>query len=252
MAGYIIAVKNPDVRVPGFPEREEAAHFPRNLLAKFDGRRWIPVDDPSLLDHEGVEIMLLGAHADEVEQELGIEIDDETETASSAEVFRTLRLRSEARVAPLFRGEFPSEELPVRGEDIERAPAAHVADRTRRARRTVSRKSRAVSGEFYCDTCHETFETRSRYERHMMTAHPAPAPSAADVERALEGIDFPKSRRGLVAHASKRLAPDSPTLELIRGLPHRRYRDAADVAVALGEVKARRPAARAKVQRRAS
>jgi hypothetical protein len=86
----------------------------------------------------------------------------------------------------------------------------------------------------------------------MMTAHPTPAPSAADVERALAGIDFPKSRRALVGHASKRLGLDSPTLELIRALPPRRYRDAADVAVALGELKRGTPARRATARRRAA
>jgi hypothetical protein len=238
-ASYILAVKNPDVRVPGFPEREEATHFPPVLLAKFGARRWIEADDPALLDHEGIEILLLGAHADEVEKELGIEIDDEVETAHSAELFRTLRLRKEARVAPLFRGEFPAEEFPVAGEQIERASGPSVERRTRRIARAPAARSRTTRGAFRCEPCDETFKTRSRYDRHMMTAHPTPAPSAADVERALEGIDFPKSRRALVEHASKQLAAGSPVLELVRALPPRRYRDAAEVAVALGELKRR-------------
>jgi hypothetical protein len=249
-ASYIVAVKNPEVQVPGFPEREEITPLPPALVTKFGTRRWIEADDPALLDHEGVEILLLGAHAEEVEDELGIEIDDEVETAHSAELFRTLGLRKEARVAPLFHGEFPAEEFPVVGEQIERPAEAGVAGQRRRAVRAPAVRSRAARGEFRCETCDETFETRSRYERHMMTAHPTPAPSAADVEAALKGIDFPKSRRALVEHASKRLGADSPILEFIRALPPRRYRDAADVAVALGELKQRTPRRRATVPRR--
>jgi hypothetical protein len=251
-ASYILAVKNPDVQVPGFPERQETAQFPPDLLAKFGTRRWIEADDPAMLDHEGVEILLLGAHGDEVEEDLGIDIDDEVETAHSAELFRTLRLRKEARMAPLFRGEFPAEEFPVEGEQVERPPGARMATQRRRIARVPAARSRAARGEFRCETCDETFETRSRYERHMMTAHPTPAPSAADVERTLEGVDFPKTRSALVAYAAKRLGADSPTLDLIRALPPRRYRDAADVAVALGEVKRRPPGRRGTVQRRAS
>jgi hypothetical protein len=162
------------------------------VVAKFGARRWIEVDDPTLLDHEGVEILLLGAHAEEVEKELGIEIDDEVETAHSSELYRTLRLRKEARVAPLFRGEFPAQELPVRGEQV-----IGRTDRPEAGRKPATRAtSRPGRGELRCKICHETFATRSQYERHKRTAHRTPAPSAADVERARSGASISRRHSG--------------------------------------------------------
>lgn len=70
----------------------------------------------------------------------------------------------------------------------------------------------------------------------METSHPERAPSAADLERALSGIQYPKTREELVNYATGRIS-DEHLAEMIRSLPDRQYRDAADVAVALGEVK---------------
>jgi hypothetical protein len=47
-----------------------------------------------------------------------------------------------------------------------------------------------------------------------------------------------------VTFAARRLRADSPILGLIRALPARRFRDAADVAVALRQLKWRPAAAR--------
>lgn len=96
--------------------------------------------------------------------------------------------------------------------------------------------------QFVCPYDNETFDQKSAYERHLASAHPPRAPSAADVEKALAGVDYPKSRDELVAYAAARLPADSPVLELIRSLPDRVYHDAADVAIALGELKGK-PAA---------
>jgi hypothetical protein len=239
-ASYIVAVKNPDVVVQGFTSPADGPRYPQHVRDKFGDRRWIEVDDPGILDYEGAEILLLGAHTHDVEDELGIEIDEEVETRDSAEIFRKLRLGKEARAEPLFRGEFPGEELPGSGEEVVRRGGRRPS--TPAAATRPSRRSRR---RLRCETCNETFDQPSRYARHLATSHPRPAPSAADVERALAGIDFPRTRPQLVAYASKRLAPDSETLRLIRTLPDRRYRDAAEIAIALGEVKGgkrRRPA----------
>jgi hypothetical protein len=94
------------------------------------------VDDPALLDYEGVQIVLLGARVDHVEEELGIEIDEKKEIARSAEVFRTLKLRrEEVRTGPLLRGEFPAREMPIPGEEVEHLagpPAPRRAGRVER------------------------------------------------------------------------------------------------------------------------
>jgi hypothetical protein len=62
----------------------------------------------------------------------------------------------------------------------------------------------------------------------------ARAVSAADVEKALGGIDFPKSRDELVEYAASRLPPDSEVLDAIRKLPDETYRTASDVAQGFG------------------
>ena len=90
--------------------------------------------------------------------------------------------------------------------------------------------------QFTCEVCGDGFEQKSRFERHMATSHPERAPSAADVEKALGGISYPKVKEELVSHASQRVS-DKDLLDLIQSLPSRIYRDSADVAIALGEVK---------------
>jgi len=94
--------------------------------------------------------------------------------------------------------------------------------------------------QFTCAICGDGFEQRSRYERHLQTAHPPSALTAADIEKALSGIEFPASRTKLVEYAALRLPPDSAALQAIERLPERSYRDAAEVGIAFGETK--RPA----------
>lgn len=92
--------------------------------------------------------------------------------------------------------------------------------------------------QFVCDICGEGFEQQSRYERHLMTSHPARAPSAADLEKALAGVEFPLSKQGLLDSA--REDADENVLQILRELPGRQYRDSAEVARALGEIRGHR------------
>jgi hypothetical protein len=71
----------------------------------------------------------------------------------------------------------------------------------------------------------------------MATSHPPSAPSAADVEKVLAGIHYPKIKRDLVQYASQNVSKTSNLFELIKSLPERTYRDSAEVAIALGELK---------------
>ena len=60
-ATYILSVRNPDVKVKGFPE--EKPDYPKTLAKKFADERWIAVDDPRLLNYEKAQMVLIGAHA---------------------------------------------------------------------------------------------------------------------------------------------------------------------------------------------
>jgi hypothetical protein len=90
--------------------------------------------------------------------------------------------------------------------------------------------------QFTCEICGDGFEQKSRFERHMATSHPEKALSAADIEKALSGIQYPRTKEELVNYSSGRVS-DEELMNIIKSLPTREYRDSADVAIALGEVK---------------
>jgi rubrerythrin len=87
-----------------------------------------------------------------------------------------------------------------------------------------------------CEICGAEFDTLSEYRRHMQTSHPKRAPSAADLEQALSGINYPASRDALARHAQDKGAKE--IADILEELPHREYRDAADVARAFGGLRA--------------
>jgi Protein of unknown function (DUF2795) len=92
--------------------------------------------------------------------------------------------------------------------------------------------------QFTCSVCGDGFEQKSALERHMATSHPPRAPSAADIEKVLSGIQYPKTKEDLVQYASQKLSTIGKDLfDLIKSLPPRTYRDSADVAIAVGELK---------------
>jgi hypothetical protein len=101
-----------------------------------------------------------------------------------------------------------------------------------------SSSSSSSNSQFTCSICGDGFEQKSRLERHIATSHPPSAPSAADVEKVLSGIQYPKTKEDLVQYASQKVSITGQELfELINSLPERTYRDSADVATALGELK---------------
>jgi hypothetical protein len=86
-AGFVVAVRNPDAPAPpgaGLP-RSRRPELAPELRERFGDRRWIAVDDPALLDHEGIELVLIGAD-DDPEAEIGVEFDAETDEPSGDEL----------------------------------------------------------------------------------------------------------------------------------------------------------------------
>jgi hypothetical protein len=61
-ARYVMSVRNPSVKVPGFPDGEPG--YPKDLSETFADERWIDVSDPRLLDYENAQLVLIGAEAE--------------------------------------------------------------------------------------------------------------------------------------------------------------------------------------------
>ena len=96
-ASHIITIKKPGLTGPpaaGLSGWHEKARFRQWLEHEFAGKRFIP-PYPRLLDYEGTEIVLISA-AQDVREELGIELDVEQEFAQSAAIFKRLRLEKGA------------------------------------------------------------------------------------------------------------------------------------------------------------
>lgn len=103
---YIVTVKNPAKPGPrrAGRGRERKAAYPKPLMERFRDRRFSELDPPEFLDYEGAEIVLVSA-AEDVEEELGIELETDEESYSSADIFTDLRMDKRAHpTAPLFEG----------------------------------------------------------------------------------------------------------------------------------------------------
>jgi uncharacterized C2H2 Zn-finger protein len=98
------------------------------------------------------------------------------------------------------------------------------------------------SSQFTCPFCGNGYNQKSKLQRHTQTAHPPSAPSAADVEKVLKGISYPRTKEELFEIATQRVSIGSPdVLGIIDSLPERIYRDSAEIAIALGELKSGKP-----------
>ena len=154
-----------------------------------------------------------------------------------------LRSASAAGIARSLEGiTFPADrrELVRHAEDNDAlrsilAALEELPDRDFHDMASVQEGLTSEDSEFQCPHCDQTFGQRSRFESHLETSHPAQAPSAADIQAALAGISFPASREDLLSHAEGRA--DDATLEVVQALPDHRYRDAAEVTRALGEIR---------------
>ena len=108
-ASYIVSVKNPDIQVRGFAAFEKRKpQYPSSIKEKFGDRRWINVENPDILNYENTQLLLIGARKKDVQEELGIDLNEEKETENTAELFKELRIkREQVPLKPLLKGEFP-------------------------------------------------------------------------------------------------------------------------------------------------
>lgn len=214
-ASYIISVKNPDVQVPGFKAFEERKpEYSQRMKEKFGDRRWINVDDPGLLNYENAQVLLIGARKGDVEEELGIDFNEEKETANTAELFKELKIRKDqVPLKPLLKGEFPGKEemQPSSSKEME---VKHLS-----AEKAPGRKGGKAGGRKAA----------------------ARAPSAAALSKILAGTDFPKGKDELVRIAeanAERMEDAQGVKETIRELPEKKkYNSMADVEKALGKIR---------------
>jgi hypothetical protein len=105
-AAYVVAVRNPktDSAVGLDPARR--AKLPRPLQNRFRGRRFIPLDPPDFLDHEGTEIFLVGTRDDAL-TELGVELEPQHEDLATAGIFTDLQLEESVHpLEPVAKGEW--------------------------------------------------------------------------------------------------------------------------------------------------
>ena len=208
-ASYIVSVKNPDITIPGFRAFEKRKpEYPANIKEQFGDKRWINVEDPNLLNYENTQLLLIGARKKDVQDELGIDLNEERETENTAELFKDLKLRREqVPLKPLLWGEFPSAaEQPLQQE------ARHLS------REEAPGRGGKVGGK----------------------AAATRAPSAAAIAKILSGADFPKDKQGLIRHAEKnknKVKATERVIQVMHELPDRNYRNMADVEKALAEVR---------------
>ena len=210
-ASYIISVKNPGIKVPGFAafSEDKKPQYPRHLIEKFGDRRWINVDDPELLNYENTQLLLIGARKKDVEEELGIDIDEQKETEKSADIFKELKVkRDQVPLKPLLEGKFPEkEEIPMAQEvkqlSSEEAPG---------------RKGGKKGGKIAATK----------------------APSAAAIAKVLSGIEFPKGKHEIVNYAEKnkqKLSEAEEVLDTIKEIPDKNYHTMVEVEQALGTIR---------------
>jgi hypothetical protein len=209
-ASYIISVKNPDIQIPGFKAFEKRKpQYPESIKKEFGDRRWINVEDPELLNYENTQMLLIGARKKDVAEELGIDLNEEKETANTADLFRELKIRKDqVPLKSLLKGEFPGKE--------EHQPMA--AEVKQLSREEAPGKGGKVGGK----------------------AAATRAPSAAAIAKILSGADFPKKKNDLIKYAEtnkSKVEAAEEVIQVIKDLPDKTYNNMADVEKAVAEVR---------------
>lgn len=219
-ASYIISVKNPEIVIPGydvFSKKDgKKPNYPKYIRDKFgEKRRWINVDDSEILDYENTQLLLIGARKTNVEEELGIEIDEEKENKNNAEIFKELKIKKEEiPLQPFFKGKFPKEEEIPMSSGIKEVP---------------TEKAPGVKGG---------------QKGGKIAAKKAS--SAAAIAKMLSGISLPMDKKEIVKFASKKkiqlttkVEKDTANeiLDILDELPEKTYDRITDIEKEIGKLR---------------
>ncbi|XP_031282887.1 uncharacterized protein LOC116141523 [Pistacia vera] len=105
---FLIQIKNPDQhgssQFRGLQNKRRAV-FPAHLQGRFGQKRYFPADPPDFLNYEGCEFLLIAA-SDDIEEELGLELELETEEGEANEYCSDLvkTFGETASTSALFQG----------------------------------------------------------------------------------------------------------------------------------------------------
>jgi hypothetical protein len=153
-------------------------------------------------------VLLVGARKKDVQEELDIDLNEEKETANTAELFKELKVRREqVPLKPLLEGRFPQ-----KGEQPMATEVKHLS------REEAPGRGGKIGGK----------------------AAAARAPSAAAIAKILGGIDFPKKKNHLIEYAEtnkSKVEAAEEIIQVIRELPDRTYNNMADVEKSVAEVR---------------
>ena len=108
-ASYIVTVINPVKPVPkGYPNADQSPQYPDPVQQEFKDENFISLTrNLELVNYQNAQIILIGAREgkDAIKKDIGIEIKEEPETSTSADIFSKLKVRKEqVPVRPITEG----------------------------------------------------------------------------------------------------------------------------------------------------
>jgi hypothetical protein len=219
-ASYIVSVKNPEIVIPGYEvfskkDGGRKPNYPKHIRDKFgENKRWINVDDSEILNYQNTQLLLIGARKRNVEEELGIDIDEEKENRNSADIFKELKIKKEEiPLQPFLKGKFPKEEDIPMSSGIKEIP---------------SDKAPGVKGGQKGGKVAATKST-----------------SAAAIAKMLSGITLPMTKKEIVkfvhdkikSKKSKVEDTSSEILNILNELPEKTYHKITDIEKEVGKLK---------------
>jgi hypothetical protein len=219
-ASYIVSVKNPEIVIPGYEvfskkDGGRKPNYPKHIRDKFgENKRWINVDDSEILNYQNTQLLLIGARKRNVEEELGIDIDEEKENRNSADIFKELKIKKEEiPLQPFLKGKFPKEEDIPMSRGIKEIP---------------SDKAPGVKGGQKGGKVAATKST-----------------SAAAIAKMLSGITLPMTKKEIVkfvhdkikSKKSKVEDTSSEILNILNELPEKTYHKITDIEKEVGKLK---------------